>query len=178
MKPPYCFLLLTIILFSSSIAKAQTDSTEIKLNQYKDWYEKGLINDQEYNELKKKTLDLSNAPSTTTDKSPKKTSTSYKGKLIGGSVFLATGTSFVAGGLYLKRHPRLVYKPNIKGYAYDYKKARRGGNGVIVMGSLQMALGAFLLGKGIHGLVIHQNRQTKASIGITPSGQLGLVCIW
>lgn len=178
MKGLFYLVTLAYLAFHPYYAQAQTDSTEIKLNQYKDWYEKGLINQQEYDDLRRKTLDLGNTPPKAAEKTKDKPATSYKGKLIGGSIFLATGTSFIAGGVYLKRNPRLIYVPTIKGYAYDYRKARRGGNGLIVMGSLQLALGAFLLSKGVHGLIVYNNGGRQATLGITPNGELGFTWKW
>ena len=42
------------MVFSFTLLIAQTDSTEIKLKQYKEWYDQGIVNDKEYQELKNK----------------------------------------------------------------------------------------------------------------------------
>ena len=54
---PFIFAVFALFLFLNT--KAQTsDSTTIHLQQYKQWYDDGLINQREYDELKSKALNL------------------------------------------------------------------------------------------------------------------------
>ena len=57
------FLLLFTVSFCT-LCFSQTDSTEIKLQKFKDMYFKGLISEQEYDKLRKKTLGI-DEPTTT-----------------------------------------------------------------------------------------------------------------
>jgi hypothetical protein len=50
------FLILSFLIFGSNVLIAQTDSTEIKLKQYKEWYDQGIVTEKEYQELKNKVL--------------------------------------------------------------------------------------------------------------------------
>lgn len=51
-------LVLSVILFVAVFAQAQTDSLELKLQQYKSLLQKGLIDSAEYQKLKARELDL------------------------------------------------------------------------------------------------------------------------
>jgi hypothetical protein len=169
-------ILFIVLLFTGFQGFAQViDSTEIKLTQYKEWLEKGLITEDEYQTLKKKTLNISTAQvpkDTTTAETLKK---NYKGKFIGGSVFMVSGISFMAGGIYYRRNPPPITPGTTADqYARSLKARNRAGLGIAVMGALQTGLGVFLIAKGGAAKTIYWDKRKKLDAGLTKDLNLGL----
>jgi hypothetical protein len=95
-------LLAVLLLLISSIGYSQTDSTSIKLEQYKEMFSKGLITATEYEALKGKLLGL---PEKQTQSLPQKITivntpnyeARYKSKNIVGGLFTGIGASCFIG---------------------------------------------------------------------------------
>jgi hypothetical protein len=133
-------LLVLAFLFLSNLTFAQSDSTQLKLENYKKWFESGLITQDEYSDLKKILLKVS--PSTTTQNkdSVKRKNSAYKGKIRAGSVFTIVGLgTFLGARIYLDRAVKAtpvdkLYAKNIESINYHYKFLRGAGIGFGIIG--------------------------------------------
>lgn len=130
------------------------DSTEIMLRQYKDLYNKGLINESEYEQLRKDALKLQ-APTQqgTVVVYPKqdtidldKLKRTFRAQHITGTLELLAGAGFVAGFGYSRW--RLI------NYPYNT------GNASLRVARLYLLTGAIFTGIGIYSIVRgSKNRQ-------------------
>ena len=140
-------ILVLAFLFISTISFAQQDSTQIKLENYKKWFESGLVTQDEYSELKKNLLKVS--PSNTVKvkdntvngkDSVKVKSSAYKGKIRAGSVFTIVGLgTFLGARIYLEKAVKAtpmdkLYAKNIESINYNYKFLRGAGIGLGIIG--------------------------------------------
>jgi hypothetical protein len=133
-------ILVLTFLFLSSFTFAQSDSTQLKLEIYKKWYESGLITQDEYSDLKKNLLKVSPSNTTKGKDSTKVKSSAYKGKIRAGSVFTIVGLgTFLGARIYLEKAVKAtpmdkLYAKNIESINYNYKFLRGAGIGLGIIG--------------------------------------------
>lgn len=109
MKYSLAFVFIIFVL----TACAQTDSTAIKLQEYKTLHEKGLISDKEYEVLKGKLLEIpTSSGNEVVIVYPKKDTVdmralerTYKAQIITGSMELATGALLVGLFVHFRNEP-------------------------------------------------------------------------
>jgi hypothetical protein len=133
-------ILVLAFLFISTISFAQQDSTQIKLENYKKWFESGLITQDEYSDLKKNLLKVSPSNTAKGKDSVKVKSSAYKGKIRAGSVFTIVGLgTFLGARIYLEKAVKAtpmdkLYAKNIESINYNYKFLRGAGIGLGIIG--------------------------------------------
>lgn len=130
----------------SLVCFAQTDSTEIKLQKYKDLYDKELITEQEYDLLKKKELDISSVNTKKDTISVQSLKSKYKSQFIAGSIVFGAGIGLIGLGVYLK--DKIVIYSNSQGQkeVRDYKAQSKVS---FICGALSTGVGVFIITKGI-----------------------------
>lgn len=159
-------LFLLIAVLGYGIVFAQ-DSTEIKLQRYKDLHENGLITDIEYETLKKKELSLNAAPAKKDTVNLDKLKRSYKSSLVFGSVMFSGAIASIAGAIHLRTKP--IYagsnasaiggtptSPQFKGY--HTRDARL----LFVLGGVCTGVGIYAFVKGA------KNRQKYIELSTSP----------
>lgn len=161
------FLLLPLGVF------AQTDSTTIKLNQYKSWRDAGVISEQEYVQLKAKLLQIPVA--TNTDPSTKKQVDTAalnsllqkaKSNTTGGIVMMSLGGVFIIGTtIYRYVGPVVNSRTDT-----DYKIGIGGG---YTVGAVSMVVGGILVGVGIHNRVLYAEGKKSIAV-ISYQDRIGL----
>jgi hypothetical protein len=155
-------LLITIfILVLNNLALAQTDSTQIKLENYKKWFDSGLIDKDEYNKLKNQVLKIS----TTITQKDTLTIKDSNYKIKSGAIF----STFCIGGLiyskiYLTNSINSTpydknYSKNIESINQDYKVLRAASVGLGILG-----LG--LIAYGLKLKTEYYDQKTSVSIDI------------
>ena len=140
-------ILVLAFLFISKISFAQQDSTQIKLENYKKWFESGLITQDEYSDLKKNLLKVS--PSTTTQNkdSVKRKNSAYKGQIKAGAIFTIIGLgAFFGSNPYLNKATKSTpfdkdYTKKIEAINQNYKVLRGAGIGFGLLGLGLIAIG-------------------------------------
>ena len=139
---------LLIFLFTSIISIAQTDSTKLKLERYKELREQGLITDEEYDLLKKKELDLAKVeiirPDTIDLDALKK---KFRGQLIGGSIGVPTGVAFIVTAIRGFDYEKVTVNSSGKVIGISDKKGQAwtvlfGGIGFSAIGSALIIIGS------------------------------------
>lgn len=137
---------LVVLLFASLSLQAQ-DSTAIKLQQYKDLHEKGLITDTEYDKLRKRELNLSSVDPKPEDLN--KLQRRYKTQLITGSLDIAAGASLIGTGFYFLNKPKYEEQPTINGHTRVYVGSYTTEARIFfVCGSVFTGVGIYLVAKG------------------------------
>jgi hypothetical protein len=167
MKTTLLLLLLPFYIF------AQTDSTQIKLQEYKDLFIKGLINAQEYEMLKAKQLGL------TTTEGVKSTSpfadstytqtfvTKYKSNIFGGATLLPIGVGTAISAIAF--------------YNLTPNRVDRNGNDIRILptavlgvvGVAATVTGIVCLSIGLRQREVYRNAKLNVAINVTP-GNTGL----
>lgn len=155
--------LFSLLIFAFSVSAqtdstdTKTDSTEIRLQRYKELHEKGLITDQEYDLLKKKELDISTVPKTSNRDtiSLDKLKRTYKTQIIAGSLELATGITCI--GLFI--HYR--NKTNTNSTNNNYLREAR----------ITLVFAGIFSGIGIYSLVKGSKNRVKyfERLSVSPS---------
>lgn len=136
---------LFICLFIVVICDAQTDSTEIKLQQYKDLFVKGLITSTEYEQLKGKLLNIQTFPSSQSVENVKSQTTTV-----------------------LKKETSKVTLDSIE------RKMRANYHGSVGVGITGMVIGSgFIIGTAIYGLT-NTSPRANAIIPLAIFGGLGI----
>lgn len=126
----YDIVLTLILLLVSPVFIMAQDSTAIKLQQYKDLHEKGLISDSEYEQLRKKELNLSEPiPSDVMIVKVNKDTIDlaklkrvYKTEITSGSLELASGAGLFIAGVHFRNKP--FYNDRGHQIGYHTKQAR------------------------------------------------------
>lgn len=153
--------LFTIILTLTAVATfaQQVDSLEIKLRQYKDLYEKGLIGRDDYENLKDKALSIKVARINT----PKLDSLhmaglkgNYTSKFYSGAVCGIIGDGLIVYA-FVKRYEPITEVYGSK--AYDDRLALQKKNGLIfgVAGGVANLLGFILSMSAIHNMNVYHS---------------------
>lgn len=156
--------LFFILLLLPFTAFCQTDSTTIKLNQYKSWRDAGVISEEEYGQLKARLLQI---PLSTKDEpsTKKQIDTAAlknllqksKSNTTGGIVMMSLGGGFLIGTtVYRVKGPTSGYQSNI-----DYKIVVGSGYAV---GSVSMIIGGILLGVGVHNRVLYNEGKKNLAL--------------
>lgn len=179
--------ILFIAVFISSKAFAQipsNDTTEIKLNEYKNLFEKGLINQNEYEKLKENILfpkkeENKVVKSEVVDKNIitdlKK---EYKGNFIGGSILFAGGIAAIGGGVHFKNNkiPDITKYFNkngsFNGDSYDAALKDYRAKKIIIfsIGGVCMGAGFALEILGIHNRKLYLDKSKNISLGLSNEG--------
>jgi hypothetical protein len=140
-------ILVLAFLFISTISFAQQDSTQIKLENYKKWFESGLITQDEYSDLKKNLLKVSPSNITQNKDSLKRKNAVYKGQIKAGAIFTLIGLSaFIGSNPYLNNAVKSVpfdkdYAKRIDAINQNYKVLRGAGIGFGILGLGLIAIG-------------------------------------
>jgi hypothetical protein len=99
-------LFIITFVFLSNLTFAQSDSTQLKLENYKKWFESGLISQDEYSDLKKNLLKVSPSNFTQNKDSLKRKNAVFKGQIKAGAIFTLIGLSaFIGSNPYLNNLP-------------------------------------------------------------------------
>lgn len=98
-------LLPFLLMISFCSVYSQTDSTEINLQKYKELHEQGLINDLEYDLLKKKELDITEVGANEDEIDLSELKRKYKPQMVSGSLELASGIVLAGFGFYNATRP-------------------------------------------------------------------------
>jgi len=140
-------ILILTFLFLSNLTFAQIDSTQIKLENYKKWFETGLITQDEYTELKKNLLKVSPSYTSQNKDSVKGKSTANKGQIKAGAIFTIVGLSaFIGSKSYLNSAVKSTpmdkdYTKKIEAINHNYKVLRGAGIGFGLLGLGLIAIG-------------------------------------
>lgn len=150
--------IIVVMLIIPFVGFAQTDSTEIKLQQYKDLHDKGLINEKEYEDLKRGALKIP-APQVKRDtvNLPNLLRT-YKAQLISGSLELVSGAGLLGAGLYFKDKEGYY---NSRGDYIGYTKQARIS---FICGAIFTGIGIYSIAKG------SKNKNKYLELKSAPSG--------
>lgn len=180
--------LLLVFVLIALFANAQTDSTDIKLQHYKDLFIKGLITSQEYEALKQQTLGLpaKTQPTTIIVQQPKikaeidsvqaekfrRVSTS---NIVAGSGGLVLGIGLlIGGGVYHIGMQKEIYgQPNVTGAAPNQRLIKQDR----IVTSMLCVFGSVATVVGITGISVgvKQKRQLRRydqslSVMLGPAG--------
>lgn len=162
-------IIITICISIICFTCIAQDTLETKLKQYKDLFEKGLINQAEYQSLKDKALQSSN---TNKSKTNEKNAAAYKKRankqIIGGSVFVVTATATLFTGLQLRN--KIYYDPKSGGYKSRYQQGRV----MIGIGIAQYGFAAILYGLSAYNRLRYIDAKTGVAIGILDNGNVGI----
>lgn len=140
-------ILVVAFLFISTISFAQQDSTQIKLENYKKWFESGLVTQDEYSELKKNLLKVSPSITTQNKDSVKRKNSAYEGQIKAGIIFTIVGLSaFIGSNPYLNNAVKSTpidkdYVKKIEAINQHYKVLRGAGIGFGLLGLGLIAIG-------------------------------------
>lgn len=165
--------LFFILLLLPFTAFCQTDSTTIKLNQYKSWKDAGVISEEEYGLLKARLLQIPVTTNVETS-AKKQVDTAALNRLLqkaksnttGGIVMMSLGGVFIIGTtIYRYAGPVTNYKTDT-----GYKIGIGGGYAV---GGVSMLVGGILLGVGIHNRVLYAEGKKSVAV-ISYQDRIGL----
>ncbi len=178
-------IFIIAVLFTSKVFSQVTDSTEIKLNEYKNLFDKGLINQDEYEKLKgsllfpkndfeKKDIEIKSVDKNAITDLKKE----YKGNLIGGSVLLAGGVAAIGGGIHYKNNkiPDLSKYFNKNGIfnssAYDAALKTYRAKKIIIfsIGGVCAGAGLVLEILGIYNRQVYINKKKDISLSMSNQG--------
>jgi hypothetical protein len=140
-------ILILTFLFLSNLTFAQSDSTQIKLENYKKWFESGLITQDEYSDLKKNLLKVSPSNTIQNKDSVKRKNSAYKGQIKAGVIFTIVGLSaFIGSNPYLNNAVKSTpidkdYAQKIDAINQNYKVLRGAGIGFGLLGLGLIAIG-------------------------------------
>lgn len=161
---------LSVLLMLSVFCKAQTDSTEIKLNQFKDLFMKGLITAPEYEALKQKTLGIQSQPPSVVivkqeikplpqidSAQAAKFQYKYTGNIIVGVAGITLGTGLLGGGIAYYKWASKDMGQTVTG-EFTYRASIRNRN--IITGVL-CGFGSAALGVGIAALTVGVKQKIK-----------------
>jgi len=165
MKP----ILLSIFICIAATVTAQTDSTEIKLQHYKDLFIKGLISSQEYETLKGQVLGLPKSQPTTIivqQQKPKPEIDSvqakhlknkYTGNIAAGVGGIVLGVGLITGGAiyYENRYKEIV------GYSVDGSSEARAIRTLRIVSGMMIGFGSASLVLGVTGLSVGLTQRNK-----------------
>ncbi len=156
--------LFFILLLLPFTAFCQTDSTTIKLNQYKSWRDAGVISEEEYGQLKARLLqiplsakDEPSAKKQIDTAALKNLLQKAKSNTTGGIVMMSLGGVFIIGTT-VYRYAAPVVKNRTD---TDYKIGIGGGYAV---GGVSMVVGGILLGVGIHNRVLYNEGKKNLAL--------------
>ncbi len=147
------------MLLFKCLASAQDSATTAKLQGYKNLYEQGLIDSQDYRHLKESLLYKDLTADTRVVAEALKTR--YRRQFIAGGVLMGLGLGAVVGGIV---YSNKAYQPE------DYKRNRAL---FFSTGAIITVVGAVLVGVGMDTRAKYKI-QNRAEVGLLPSGQLGL----
>jgi len=162
-----------------SLRNKTSDSTKIKLEQYKKLLDDGTIGEDEYNrkkaellgttqpEVKQPEVVKQEREVTKADTIPMSTlKEHYKSKIIAGSVILSVGTAFWVGDVLLATTSA---KLNPKDSLYSTKlETRRGSETALgVLGGLASVGGAVFLALGLKDKAIYRRRGKELTMNFT-----------
>jgi len=183
--------LLFICLLLPVLTFAQTDSTDIKLQHYKDLFIKGLISAQEYETLKQQTLGIKPAPQPQTiiinnpkpkpeidEKQAEKMRLASTPNIVCGVLGIGAGVGLISGGVvYYKNNYFKAAGSSVDG-SYPVREVRR----VRIITAALCGFGSLSTILGITGLSVGITQKQKlkrydaaVSINITPS-TIGFAC--
>jgi hypothetical protein len=140
-------ILVLAFLFISKISFAQQDSTQIKLENYKKWFESGLVTQDEYSELKKNLLKVSPSITTQNKDAVNRKNSAYKGQIKAGAIFTIIGLgSFIGSNPYLNYAVKSTpidkdYAKKIDAINQNYKVLRGAGIGFGLLGLGLISIG-------------------------------------
>ncbi len=171
--------LLFLLLFPIAVF-AQTDSTEIKLQHYKDLFVKGLISTTEYDQLKQQTLGLK-APQQTILAKETKTVPAvdsvqievmrrhYTGTVAVGCAGIVIGVALITGGAMYQKEQLRHNRASVDGSITNQQHDRVVIGTLFAFGSASSVIGITCLSVGISQW--HKvNKYDKAlTFNITPS---------
>ncbi len=164
----FCFLI--------ALAFAQTDSTSIKLDQYKSWHDKGMISDADYAALRAKVLGLQ--PQSVVKTTSPFADSSYRAyyrkkfnaEIISGGVCLPIGVgAAVTGTIVLLQVPNDQY-PGSDEYTRFIQNRNTAAVVLLAAGGALTISGAVLLGLGVHQRDIYRKETVTLRASISPSG--------
>jgi hypothetical protein len=175
-------LLILFIGISFTYGK-DIDSTEVKLRQYKDMFENGLINETEYSKLKESVLfpnvnkDANTKP-VVTDNYILEKKKEYIQNFAVGSSLIALGVGGIGGGIYFKNNkiPNALRFLNSNGTLNeksfnsalnDYRKKK-----IIIFTTSSFIVGTGIVLEilGVHNRLVYINKKKDISISMSNEG--------
>lgn len=160
-KRPHIKFILLIIPCSIF---AQTDSLQIKLERYKDLYDKGLISQPEYEVLKQKELDISK-PVKKDTVSIKELKRLYRSQYVIGSLEFGAALGFIGGFASSRIHANeaAMYSPN------KYSDYVKQGRIFLVLSGICAGIGIYTLTRGAknRNKYLERIKITPASVNVT-----------
>lgn len=161
-KRPHIKFILLVIPCSLF---AQTDSLQIKLERYKDLYEKGLISQPEYAVLKQKELNLSNNPVKKDTVSIKELKRLYRSQYVLGSLEFGAALGFIGGFASSRIHANdaAMYSPN------KYSDYVKQGRIFLVLSGICAGIGIYTLTRGAknRNKYLERIKLTPASVNVS-----------
>lgn len=157
-------------------ASAQTDSTSIKLEQYKTWHDKGMISDADYAALRAKVLGLQ--PQSVVKSTSPFADSSYRtyyrkkfnAEIISGATCLPIGVgAAVTGTIVLLQVPTDQY-PGSDEYLRFIQNRNTAAVILLASGGALTISGAVLLGLGLHQRDIYRKETVALRASVGPSG--------
>jgi len=167
------------VTLTDSVAEIITiDSTkELRLTEYKNLYDKGLIDEKEYAKLKSNILSLNNIPKKQVNVINKDEleilKNSFKIKVITGSVLFGAGLGLIGTGAYYKKNKFPDINDYIKNntvntskFNSDVKQYKKNYLLLFSSGAVLSGIGVVLDILGLYDKTVYNNKANTVSLGL------------